>query len=152
MLWYSDTHATFPLQIFAADTQALCKSEIKMSGSFYGKLKLRLPKGWMNILMFMISICRSSKNISTAYVTWKKFSLKCSTFQNGLCIFTFKKTRDKECNSLQRQCRQEGRSIQAKQAKTQPEMEQLPLLHVAFVVICVVISEWPALSHGLLWL
>ena len=74
-LWYSDTHATFSLQIFAADTRALCKSEIKMSGSFYGELKLRLSKGWMNILMLMISICRSSKNISTAYVTWKKAHL-----------------------------------------------------------------------------
>ena len=69
-------------------------------------------------------------------------------FQNGLCIFRSKKTRDKECNSPQRQCRQEGRSIQAKQAKTQPEMEKVPLL--VFVIICDVIREWPALSHGLL--
>ena len=70
--------------------------------------------------------------------------------QNGLCIFKSKKTTDKECNSLQRQCIQEGRSIQAKQAKTQPEMEQLPLYVLAFLVICLVISEWPTMSHGLL--
>ena len=47
----------------------------KCQAAFMGKLKLRLPKGWMNILMFMISICRSSKNISTAYVTWKNSHL-----------------------------------------------------------------------------
>ena len=40
-LWYSDRHATFPLQIFVADTQALCRSEIKMLRWIYVKLKLK---------------------------------------------------------------------------------------------------------------